>query len=243
MSAPCPDGFEHITSFPNPDLRAFRFAEGVPGLNPWYRLWRRFFHVTMCALWRVRVFNRHYEPTRGSAVYVCNHQSFLDPMLMGFELRRPLNFMARDTLFRFPGFKQLIVSLNAFPVKRGTADLGAIKEAMRRLKQGGQVILFAEGTRTLDGRIGPFLPGVAVLSQRAADWTVPVVIDGAFEAWPRTQSLPGLGSVVVQYAPPIPRAEARKQKGDQFVARVRETLIDMQTDIRKRVGRPLLTYD
>lgn len=230
-------------SFPNPDLRGFRFADGVPSPNALYWIMRLVFRATVCAMWKVRVFNRHYEPADGGVVYICNHQSFMDPILVGFGLRRPLNYMARDSLFRLPVFKQVIKSLNAFPVKRGTADIGAIKEAMRRLKSGGQVNVFAEGTRTRDGRIGPFLPGVAVLSQRAAKWTVPVVIDGAFEAWPRTQPLPGLGSIVVQYAPPIPQAEARKLKPDVFVEQVRQTLIEMQTDIRRRVRRKALKYD
>ena len=230
-------------SFPNPRLTGLRMPPGVPGPNAFYWFMRQLLHVAMPAFWKVRVFDRHYEPSAGGAVYICNHQSFLDPLLMSFALRRPMNYMARDTLFRAPGFKRVIAALNAFPVRRGTADLAAMKEAMRRIKGGGQVVVFAEGTRTLDGRIGPFLPGVALLSQRVAQWTVPVVIDGAFEAWPRTQLLPSPGSIVVRYARPIARAEARACGSEQFLARVRQTLIDMQTDLRCRVGRPALRYD
>jgi len=230
-------------SHPNPLLRGWGFAEGVPRPNLWYRFMQRVSQASICALWQVRVFNRHYEPAGGSAVYICNHQSFMDPMLMGIGLQRPMNYMARDTLFRMPVFKQILKSVNAFPVKRATADTGAIKEAMRRLKAGGQVAVFAEGTRTRDGRIGPLLPGVALLSQRAADWTVPVLIDGAFEAWPRTQLVPLPGNVVVQYAPAIPQSVACQMSAEEFVGRVRRTLIDVQTDVRRRVGRPALKYD
>jgi 1-acyl-sn-glycerol-3-phosphate acyltransferase len=201
------------------------------------------FQVTITALCRVRVFNRHYEPQSGSAAYICNHQSFLDPMLMSYALRRPMNYMARDSLFRVPGFKQLIAALNAFPVKRNTADTGAIKEAMRRLKAGGQVVVFAEGTRTHTGHIGPFLPGAALLAQRAAQWIVPVVIDGAFEAWPKSQLLPHAGSIVVQYARPIPQDEAKKMRPEEFLAAVRSTIIEMQAEVRLRLGRPPLTYN
>ena len=176
-------------------------------------------------------------------MYICNHQSFLDPMLIGFALRRPMSYMARDSLFRTPGFRQLIRSVNAFPVRRDTADTGAMKEAMRRLKNGRQVVVFAEGTRTRTGHVGPFLPGVALLSRRAAKWTVPVMIDGAFEAWPRTQALPGLGSIVVRYGEPISQERVRKMAPDEFVAAVRNTIIAMQADMRRRVGRPPLNYD
>lgn len=230
-------------SYPNRLLRRRSLSDGVPRSSLWYSAARRVFQATMCCLWKVRVFNRHYEPAHGGVLYISNHQSFLDPMLVGFGLRRPVNFMARDSLFRFPVFKQLIASWNAFPVRRGTADLTAIKEALRRIKAGGQVLVFAEGTRTTDGRIGPLLPGVAMLAQRAAAWTVPVVIDGAFEAWPRTQMLPSLGSVVVRYDQPIAQEQARKMTGQQFVESVRQTMIEMQTDVRRRVGRPALEYE
>jgi len=229
-------------SCPNRLPAGWRLGGRAPAPNLYYRFMRRLCQVTMCLMWKVRVFDRHHEPAEGGAVYLCNHQSFLDPMLMSFALRRPMNYMARDSLFRFPVFKQIIRSLNAFPVRRGKADVGALKEAMRRLKSGGQVVIFPEGTRTHDGRIGPFLPGAAVLCQRAAEWTVPVVIDGAFEAWPRTAPLPAPGSVIVQYAPPIPRAEARKQAPEEFVEGIRQQIIEMQADVRRRAGRPAINY-
>jgi len=230
-------------SCPNPLLRSWPLPGGVPAPNLWYRFMRRVFQVTMISLWKIRVFNRHYEPADGSALYICNHQSFLDPMLMSMGLARPMNYMARHTLFRFPGLKQFMESLNTFAVRRGTADTAAVKEAMRRLRRGGQVVVFPEGTRTRDGRVGAFLPGVALLAQRAADWTVPVLIDGAFEAWPRTQKLPRPGSIVVQYAPPIPRDDARKLSAGELLSRVRSAILEMQADVRRRVGRPAIHYD
>ena len=232
------------TSFPNPDLSGLRLPRGVPGPSLFYIFMRRFFQVTISLGCNIRVYNRHFEPTRGGAVYICNHQSFLDPVLMSFALRRPMSYMARDTLFHVPLFKRFITALNAFPVRRGTADTGAMKEAMRRLKAGGQVVVFAEGTRTLDGRIGRFLPGVVLLAQRSAEWIVPVVIDGAYEAWPRTQILPSPGSSIsVQYAQPIHRDEARKMDAKTFINHVRNVIVEMQTEVRRRAGRPELKYD
>ena len=232
-----------LTSCPNPALAGVRLPPGVPAANPWYAFMRRGCQVIMSAFWKIRVFDRRFEPADGGAVYICNHQSFLDPMLMSFALRRPVHYMARDTLFRLWGFRHLIQSVNAFPVRRGTADMAAMKEALRRIKGGNQLVVFAEGTRTRTGRIGPFLPGVALLAQRAARWTVPVVIDGAFEAWPRTQVLPSPGSIVVRYAEPIAREEARGLDPARLIERIRGILIEMQADTRRRVGRPPLRYD
>lgn len=224
-------------SYPNPALRPMRLPEGVQPPSLWYRACRRVCQVGCALLWKIRVLNRHYEPADGGVVYISNHQSFLDPVMMGLALRRPMNYMARDSLFRVAGLRRLMESLHAFPVRRGKADLAAMKEAMRRLKAGAQLVVFAEGTRTHDGRIGPFLPGVALLAQRAAKWTVPVVIDGAFEAWPRTKGFPAPGIIVVQYGRPISQAEARRHKAGALLDDIRRTMIEIQTDIRRRIGR------
>ncbi len=218
-------------------------AEGVQRPSLYYRVMREGCRLLCPLLWKTRVFGRHNEPAEGGVVYISNHQSYLDPILVGVGLLRPMNYMARDTLFKFGPFARLITSVNAFPVKRGTADTGALKEAMRRIKGGGQVLVFAEGTRTLDGRIGPLLPGVAMLAMRTAQWTVPVVIDGAFECWPRTQTLPSPGNIVVQYGRAIPQDQAREFSSQEFVAMLRRQLIDIQSDLRRRVGRPALVYE
>lgn len=216
---------------------------GIQKASAWYRFARLALRVTFPAVWKVRVFGRCHEPEGGGVLYICNHQSFLDPILVGFGLTRALNFMARDSLFRFPGFGRLIRSVNAFPVRRGTADTGALKEAMRRLKGSGQVVVFAEGTRTLDGRIGRLMPGVALLAQRAADWTVPVVIEGAFECWPRWQAIPCPGLITVRYGQAIAKAEAAAMPPDAMLDRVRRTMIEIQADMRGRLGKRPLEYD
>jgi 1-acyl-sn-glycerol-3-phosphate acyltransferase len=203
---------------------------------------RRLFQVAFSATWKVRVLDRRHEPASGGVVYICNHQSFLDPILMSMALRRPMSYMARDSLFRSAVFRAVIRSLGAFPVKRDTADTGALKEGLRRLKAGGQLVVFAEGTRTRDGRIGPLLPGVALLAQRAAEWTVPVVIDGALECWPRWRRVPRPGSIVVRYGPPVHRSQAQLLGPQELLSGIRDTMILIQSDVRRRLGKPPLLY-
>jgi len=232
-----------LSSYPNAHLNQLRLSWDVRPLSIWYRAAQLFLQIMMCLLWRVRVFNRRFEPSDGGVLYVCNHQSFLDPPLTAFALLRPMHFMARDTLFRGGPFQWLIESLNAFPVRRSMGDTRAMKQALRRLKEGRPLVVFPEGTRTRDGRVGPFRPGMALLARRGAKWTVPVVIDGAFESWPRTAKLPSLGTVVVQYGRPISQKQARRMEPHAFAEHVRQRIIEIQTDVRHRVGRPPLQYD
>ncbi|NQU76438.1 MAG: 1-acyl-sn-glycerol-3-phosphate acyltransferase [Planctomycetes bacterium] len=231
-----------VTSHSNPALTAMRFAEGVPSANLFYRFSRLVLHCVFASLWRTRIYNGRFEPAVGGALYVCNHQSFLDPILVGIGLRRSMNYMARASLFSKPFFGRVIRSANAFPVRRGAADSGALKEAMRRIKAGGQVVVFPEGTRTSDGRIGPFLPGLAFLARRSGAVTVPVVVDGAFECWPRTQLLPGPGNIAVEFGRPIPADQAGAMEPEEFIRTVRERMITIQADLRRRLGRPVMRY-
>ncbi len=229
-----------LPSYSNPHLNRWQLPEGVPGTNVWYRFWQWAYQMLATSVWRLQVFNRHLEPRTGSALYLSNHQSFLDPAIMSLALTRPMNFMARDSLFRFPVFGRWITSLKAFPVRRGVADTAAMKEGLRRLKRGGQLVVFPEGTRTRDGTIGPFLPGVALLARRAAEWVVPVTIDGAFEVWPRTDPLPWLGSLVVAYCEPLSRLDRRGMSDGEVLDVCRDRMIAMQKEIRQRRGlRPM----
>jgi 1-acyl-sn-glycerol-3-phosphate acyltransferase len=188
-----------------------------------------FFHI--------RVFDRRFVPKKGGAILLSNHQSFADPVLIALGLDRQVSFMARDTLFNMPGFCWLIKTLNAFPVRRGTADLKALKGAIERLKTGSAVIVFGEGTRTRDGRIGAVLPGVALLAKRGGVPVIPVVIDGAYESWPRSQNLPKPEEIRVVFGKPVPPESAGKMKNEEWADMITDTLRKMQKDIRSRYGR------
>ncbi|MCD6378499.1 MAG: 1-acyl-sn-glycerol-3-phosphate acyltransferase [Planctomycetes bacterium] len=224
-----------LPSYPNPVLRWWRAPAGVPEAGWWYKLCHVCCWIAFSTWWRTRAFNRHHEPSTGSVLYICNHQSFLDPVLVAVGLSRPMNYMAREDLFTPPIFGRLIRSLGAFPVKRASADTGALKEALRRLKRGEQLTVFPEATRTRDGSIGPFSPGVAMLAKRAADWVVPTLIEGAFDLWPKTKLLPAPGRIVVVYDTPIHREEFASLPADEFLGMIRGKIILLQQQVRTQL--------
>ena len=177
---------------------------------------------------KVRCHRVRHVPVRGGVLLVCNHQSLLDPVLATMALPRESCYMARDSLFRRRLFRRLIESLNAFPVRRNVADVGAVKESLRRLRRGMSLVVFPEGTRTPDGRIGPMLPGLGAIARKARVPIVPTLIDGAFQAWPRGARFPRPGNVVIEYGPAIlPDAYAGLDAG-QLMDLIRSRLIAMQ---------------
>ena len=194
------------------------------------------------AFFRLRPAGLENVPDQGALVLICNHQSFLDPVLCGIFVKRPLYFLARDSLFR-GFFGRLISSVNTIPVKKDTADLGAMKTIINKLKQGNGVCLFPEATRTSDGRITPFKPGFGLLCRRGGAAVVPVLIDGAFECWPRHKKLfsPG-GRIVICYGKCIPAEQVRRM-GDRKLAEVlTDTLRQMQNDCRIKQGKEPYGY-
>ena len=172
--------------------------------DPRFYAFARYLCQIGCLLaFRLRVFGRHNVPRHGGVLLASNHQSFLDPVLVGVGLPRQVHFMARETLFRTRAFGRLIRMLNAFPIRRGESDRSAIREAIRRLRSGAALVVFPEGTRTRDGSIGPIRPGIFAIASRAGAPIVPVVIDGAFDAWPRHSKLIRPAGICIQYGPPI----------------------------------------
>jgi len=208
---------------------AVPIASGLlPGMRPGYRFLRylsQMFFVFFC---RGRVFGVRNVPRRGGVLLVSNHQSYLDPVLATLALPREGNYMARDTLFRQRQFRRLIEYLNAFPVKRGSADVGAVKEMLRRLKGGEVVLAFPEATRTADGSIGPMRAGVILVARKARVPVVPTLILGAFETWPRTALLPRPHPVLVAYGEPLyPHAHPEWDE-EQCVRVVRDRILALQ---------------
>lgn len=106
-------------------------------------------------------------PSTKGVIIAANHISLWDPPLIGTFLPRKINFMAKEELFDIPIIGYIIKRLNAFPVKRGTADRVAIKKAISLLKSGECLGLFPEGTRSKDGKLGEAEAGMALIAIKA----------------------------------------------------------------------------
>ncbi len=122
----------------------------------------------------LRVYGAEHVPRNGPLVVACNHFSAWDPPIVGVAIPRALDFMAKVELFESRLVAAFLRGLGAFPVDRSRGDVGAIKEALRRLKRGRAIGVFIAGTRS--GGDAEALDGAAYLATAAGARMTPAAV-------------------------------------------------------------------
>lgn len=129
----------------------------------------------------------------GPLLFASNHRSFLDPPYVGMWLDRPMSYFARASLWRIPIVREFLDIFGGLPIDRGTPQMAIMKRTVAWLRAGRRILLFPEGTRTRDGRLGRLRDGAALFARRAGVPIVPVYIHNSDRVWPRGALLPRLG--------------------------------------------------
>ena len=162
--------------------------------------------VAMHIWFNLKIEGRENIPKGRAFVYASNHRSNADPVLVTLAGRGRFSFMAKSELFKNKLFAWLIRSLGAFPVERGTGDTAAIEKAIDNVKNGVNLLIFPEGTRSKDGRVGKGKTGVALIAARSHADVVPVGI--SFDGKLHFRS-----KIVVRIGRPIPAGTLAVEEG------------------------------
>lgn len=152
------------------------YGIGKPVVKWYYRI-----------LFRMTVQGTENIPDAGGVLICCNHLSNFDPPLVGISIRRRLSFIAKEELFNIPVLKTLLRHLNAFPVKRGAGDRGAIRLALHLLNNGHALLIFPEGHRNKGTKLLKGLSGAGFFALRTDAVIVPCAIVGHYRFRSRMQ--------------------------------------------------------
>jgi len=170
-------------------------------------------------LWlRVRTEGLEHVPPEGPVLLASNHLSVLDPPLVGSVVARPVHFIAKAELFRIPVFGGMIRRLHAHPVDRTGSDAGALRLARRLLGEGCALLIFPEGTRGVEGRLGEARAGAGMLAVMSGAPVVPVLVEGTGRALPRGARWPRRVTVTVRFGAPLQFLRGRGKERYQEVS-------------------------
>jgi len=195
--------------------------------------------VLMVLVYGFRVDGGRRIPRTGPVLLIANHQSYLDIIPLGLAARRRIYFLAKKPLFRSKILAWIMRFFDTVAIDNEGMSRAGLQGILEHLQRGQVVLIFPEGERCWDGKLGELRPGVTLVVRKAKAPVVPMGLAGAFEAWPRTRPWPS-------FAPPI-LGRSRKQvavvvgeplAGDTLAAMSRdEMLATLQTELQKAVNR------
>ncbi len=188
------------------------------------KIWNRMVAFTIFA--RIKVHGvENVRPDR-SYVYLANHSSLIDTPALFAYLPYQFKIMAKKELFYVPFMGWHLWTSGNFPVDRGDARKTArsLRGVIDGVKGGKSLVGFPEGTRTPDGRLQEFKPGMFKIAVKAGVPIVPVTIRGTFHLLPKTTLVPKPGRVDVFIGEPIETRGADDKGIDDLIERTRAAI-------------------
>ena len=173
-------------------------------MNPTYWFFLRFAQLVARMCFSLEVIGREHLPKSGGYLLAMNHQSYLDPPVVALAADpRPIHFLSRKTLLKWPILGPIFPRLNVVPVDQDRPDMSALKNVIRLLRAGETTIVFPEGARTLDGELQPAQPGIGLIIAKTLVPVVPMRVFGAYEAMPPGSSRVRMRPITVKIDRPL----------------------------------------
>lgn len=172
-----------------------------------YKTLQGIFFVIFKALYRTEVIGLEKVPEDERIVICANHKSNLDPILLSSNFKRQIHWMAKKELSSNFFMRWLVDTLGAFFVDRNSADIKAMKTAMRLLKEKEIVGIFPEGTRVKEVDLANSKSGVALIAHRTKSVVVPCYIDGNYKIFRKMRII---------FRDPIDLKELPKQSSEEY---------------------------
>jgi 1-acyl-sn-glycerol-3-phosphate acyltransferase len=203
----------------------------------WYKMSYWPAKVALTCAFSMRCEGGDHVPRKGPVLLIANHQSYLDPPLVGVSTRRHLSYLARKTLFTHPLGGAYLRSLGAVPVDQEGVAKEGLRIILDQLAAGKAILVFPEGERSATGELLPLKPGIHLLIRKSAAPIVPVGIAGAYEALPRSQVIPQLsplilpatpGAVAVSIGRPISSERYREMPREKVLCELFEAILRMK---------------
>ncbi len=227
-------------------LHAYYRALDKPPFSPMkfsYRLVHEAAKLFLKLFYRLEIHGiENYQP--GPGLLAANHASFLDPPILSACCPEEVHFVAKEELFKVPFLGWLIQILNSHPVGSSSSDAATLKLMVNLVKEGKKVILFPEGSRSMEGDFEPFQEGLAFLAYKAGAPVYPVYIHGAYAIWNRHRKFPRWrGKLACVFGKPIALQQfaglAKKEALRAITEKTKEAIAELRKNyLAKESVRP-----
>ena len=165
-----------VVSLLNVAVNAYIFKI-VPEFTMRFMIW-----LLSHSMYRVEHRNLQAIPDEGAALLVCNHVSFVDALLIGGAVRRPIRFVMYYKIYRLPVLNFIFRTAGAIPIAGRNEDIQIYEKAFTRiaqyLKEGELVCIFPEGKLTANGEMNEFRGGVTRILEETAVPVIPMALQG-----------------------------------------------------------------
>ncbi len=162
-------------------------------------------------IFRIHLSGEENIPAEGACVMCINHISMFDPVVTSCVIKRPIRFIGKQELFKVPVLGWYLKSINVIPIKRGAADINAVKTSLKALKDGEVLGIFPTGTRERKNPNAQPKPGAAMIALKANVPIIPVHIEADYKPFSK---------VVVTAGKPVDVSsfEGRKLSQEEFAS-------------------------
>ncbi len=195
------------------------------------------FRLVYATYFRCRFCNSERVPLQGPVILAANHASYLDPPLVGSGLKRSINYLARENLFRFSVMGAVLHSWQVVPVDRDGGGAKGLKAILDRLLAGDAIIVFPEGTRTRDGELHPARSGIGLTVIKSTAPVVPVRVFGTYQAFGPHLRFPRPHRVIVKYGPLMQFEELRAEAKTCSKSRLKEIYQQVANEIMAAIAK------
>ena len=188
-----------------------------------HNLFKLMLRVWALLFYRFRCHNVDNFPESGRGLVCPNHQSNLDPMLVGITCKRNVYYLAKKSLFKHHPLKLLQNTLHCIAIDR-KRGVGGIKNTIKVLKNERLVLVIPEGSRTKTGEMQQIKGGFLTLARKTKSPLIPAGIEGAFAACPPNTIIPRFGHIHVAIGEPITAEQIKEMDDEEVIAELEKRI-------------------
>jgi 1-acyl-sn-glycerol-3-phosphate acyltransferase len=182
--------------------------------------------------WPLKIEGENVVNHQGPLIVVANHVSYLDPVIVGIAVKRPINFIAKKEVFDIPILGFILKKLGVIPVDKKNINPTSVKKTINLLKKDHIIGIFPEGTRSLNGQLLKLNSGMIKIALQTNAPIIPIGINGTFDIYPPHAKIPAFfkrKNIYVHFGKPI-YLDSSKRKDAEYL---KESLQKIEQEIKE----------